>query len=182
MCRRGGVFPHSHGSCHRWACPCSQRHISCSELRSCSSTSRRIWCSAVLLFCTVFQCDVFHTLTCRRRGLEALTRVEPLTALSTSKRSCLDPFCFLDTGRSVHYCSSALRLLTKRTRVRTVYCRVKPWAMLSFYIAPVHSAVWLITFSDGYLCTNCLSALIAAWLDAFQSSRGDVRLNRSARE
>ena len=49
----------------------------------------------------------------------------------------------------------------------------------SLYIAPVHIAMfvmneYLAVDSGGYLCTNSICALIAAWLRASQRSRNGV--------
>ena len=41
---------------------------------------------------------------------------------------------------------------------------------------------YLVIDSGGYLCTNSLRALVAAWLDASPRSRDGVLLNRLARE
>ena len=39
---------------------------------------------------------------------------------------------------------------------------------------------WLHCYRYGYLYTNSIHALIAAWLDTSQRSRDGVRLNKSA--
>ena len=80
----------------------------------------------------------------------------------------------------VQWCNCySFRLSTKRTQARIVCCRVKPTA--SF----VHSA--LLQFTQlyecvpdnvGYLCTNSLCVLLAAWLDASQRSRDGVRFEQ----
>ena len=73
----------------------------------------------------------------------------------------------------------------KRLRVRILCYRVKPGAgFFTLYCSNSLSCTneYLVIDSGGYLCTESLRALIAAWLDASQRSRGGVRLKGSVRE
>ena len=63
------------------------------------------------------------------------------------------------------------------SRVVTVVCFNLLWS-ISLSRMNVH----LAKDSCGYLCTNSLHRLIAAWLNASHISQDGVRLNRSATE
>ena len=85
-------------------------------------------------------------------------------------------------GAVAQRCSgaSASRL---RTRVRILRCRSNLGKVRSFYFDPVYLVhEYMAIDSGGYLCTNILRALIAAWLEVSQRSRDGARLNMYAGE
>ena len=62
-------------------------------------------------------------------------------------------------------------------------CQINRGQVYSHDTALVYCmTMYLARDSGGYLCTNSLLALMAAWLDASQRDRDGVQLNRSARE
>ena len=72
-------------------------------------------------------------------------------------------------------------LSTNRNRVQILCSRVKPWASC-YSNSPSCMGEYLSIDSGGYVCTNSLRVLVAAWLDASQRNLDSFRLNRSARK